>query len=75
MYRTLAWYCLQKHVDVHDEKAVAALCRKWKTTLACVDNQVRLLRGRLLSRRGNPHRGNQRGGRAHRRPCPGCASG
>jgi len=21
---------LQKHVDVHDEKAVAALCRKWK---------------------------------------------
>jgi len=43
MYRTLAWYCLQKHVDVHDEKAVAALCRKWKTSLACVDNQVRLL--------------------------------
>src|SRR6266850_7439553 len=43
MYRTLAWYCLQKHVDVHDEKAVAALCRKWKAWLACVDNQVRLL--------------------------------
>ena len=43
MYRTLAWYCLQKKVDVHDEKAVAALCRKWKTSLACVDNQVRLL--------------------------------
>ena len=43
MYRTLAWYCLQKNVDVHDEKAVAALCRKWKTSLACVDNQVRLL--------------------------------
>jgi cytidylate kinase len=43
MYRTLAWYCLQKHVDVHDEKAVAALCRKWKTSLTCVDNQVRLL--------------------------------
>lgn len=43
MYRTLAWYCLQKNVNVHDEKAVAALCRKWKTSLACVDNQVRLL--------------------------------
>jgi cytidylate kinase len=43
MYRTLAWYCLQKHVDVHDQKAVTALCRKWKTSLECVDNQVRLL--------------------------------
>jgi cytidylate kinase len=43
MYRTLAWYCLQKGVDVHDAKAVAALCRKWKTKLVCVENQVRLL--------------------------------
>lgn len=43
MYRTLAWYCLQKKVDVHDAKAVAALCRKWKTSLECVDNQARLL--------------------------------
>ncbi len=43
MYRTLAWYCLKNNVDVHNEKAVAALCRKWKTSLACVDNQVRLL--------------------------------
>ncbi len=43
MYRTLAWYCLQKGVDVDDPKAVAALCRRWKTTLVCVDNQVRLL--------------------------------
>ncbi len=43
MYRTLAWYCLQKRVDVHDEKAVAALCRKWKTSLECVNNQVHLL--------------------------------
>ena len=24
MYRTLAWYCLQNHVDVREEKAVAA---------------------------------------------------
>jgi cytidylate kinase len=37
MYRTLAWYCLQKKVDVDDEKAVAAACRKWKTSLECVE--------------------------------------
>jgi cytidylate kinase len=43
MYRTLAWHCLQKGVDVHDGKAVAALCRKWKTKLVCVENHVRLL--------------------------------
>src|SRR5207302_11503464 len=43
MYRTLAWYCLQKGVDPHDAKAVAALCRKWKTKLVCVDKHVRLL--------------------------------
>jgi cytidylate kinase len=36
MYRTLAWYCLQKRVDIHDAKTVAALCRKWKTKLECV---------------------------------------
>ena len=47
MYRTLAWYCLLKHVDVNDEKAVAAVCRKWKTKLECANNDglhaVRLL--------------------------------
>jgi len=37
MYRTLAWHCLQKRVDVHDAKAVAALGRKWKTSLECVE--------------------------------------
>jgi cytidylate kinase len=37
MYRTLAWHCLQKRVDVHDAKAVAVLCRKWKTKLECVE--------------------------------------
>jgi len=37
MYRTLAWHCLQKRADVHDAKAVAALCRKWKTSLECVE--------------------------------------
>jgi cytidylate kinase len=43
MYRTLAWHCLRKRVDVHDEKAVATLCRRWKTELVCIDNHVRLL--------------------------------
>ena len=47
MYRTLAWYCLLKHVDVNDEKAVAAACRKWKTKLECAEvnglSSVRLL--------------------------------
>jgi cytidylate kinase len=43
MYRTLAWHCLQKGVDVHDEKAVAGACRRWKTSLECVDRQVHLL--------------------------------
>jgi len=43
MYRTLAWYCLKHGVDVNDEKAVATACRKWKTTLECVENHVRLL--------------------------------
>lgn len=43
MYRTLAWHCLQKQVDVLDAPAVAALCRKWKTTLECLEGEVRLL--------------------------------
>jgi len=43
MYRTLAWYCLQKRIDAHDAQAVWTACRKWKTQLICVDQQVRLL--------------------------------
>jgi cytidylate kinase len=43
MYRTLAWHCLQKRIDVSDAKAVAAACRKWKTSLVCMDDRVRLL--------------------------------
>lgn len=43
MYRTLAWYCLRKQIDVDDSAAVATACRKWKTELVCVDNQMRLL--------------------------------
>jgi cytidylate kinase len=37
MYRTLAWYCLQKRVDVDNEKAVANACRRWKTSLQCAE--------------------------------------
>lgn len=43
MYRTFAWYCLQKKVDIHDAKAVSALCRRWKTKLECVHRRVHLL--------------------------------
>jgi CMP/dCMP kinase len=43
MYRTLAWHCLQKKVDAENAKAVAAACRRWKTTLICVEGRVRLL--------------------------------
>jgi cytidylate kinase len=43
MYRTLAWYCLQHHIDPQNPRAVASACRRWKTSLACVDNAVRLL--------------------------------
>jgi cytidylate kinase len=43
MYRTLAWHCLKAGVDVHDAKAVANACRRWKTALTCMDGRVRLL--------------------------------
>ncbi|MGV3771799.1 MAG: (d)CMP kinase [Verrucomicrobiales bacterium] len=43
MYRTLAWYCLKHNINVHDTKAVGSVCKKWKTTLDCVDGAVRLL--------------------------------
>jgi cytidylate kinase len=43
MYRTLAWHCLQKKIDVHNAKAVSAACRRWKTSLECVDKKVHLL--------------------------------
>jgi cytidylate kinase len=43
MYRTLAWHCVRKRIDVHDAKAVAAACRWWKASLVCVDGHVRLL--------------------------------
>ena len=42
MYRTLAWHCLNEKIDVHDEKAVAGACRRWKTSLECVNGHVHL---------------------------------
>jgi len=43
MYRALAWYCLQNKIDVHEPKAVAAACRKWKTSLENRNCHVHLL--------------------------------
>ena len=37
MYRTLAWYCLQNKIDADNDKAVITACKKWKTTLECVE--------------------------------------
>lgn len=51
MYRTLAWYCLRKRVNLQEPKAIAAACRQWKTRLACVNNQVRLLVDRYYPQR------------------------
>src|ERR1017187_4061558 len=42
MYRTLAWHCLKQRVDVQDAKAVATLCRRWKTSLKCADGNAYL---------------------------------
>ena len=42
MYRTLSWYCLKHGIDVHNAKAVAAACRKWQTSLECVEAHVQL---------------------------------
>ena len=43
MYRTLAWYCLKKKIDVHDAKAVGNACKKWNARLDCVEEKVILL--------------------------------
>lgn len=43
MYRTLAWYCLRRQVDIHNPKAVAGTLRRWKTQLVTADGEVRLL--------------------------------
>lgn len=44
MYRTLAWYCVKQGIDVQDDKAVAALCRRWKTQLICNDGDIKSAR-------------------------------
>lgn len=44
MYRTLAWYCLKKNIDVNDHKAVASLCRRWKSELKCIEGDLRHVR-------------------------------
>ena len=43
MYRTLAWHCLLKGVDLADESAISRLCQDWETVLVCEDGHVRLL--------------------------------
>ena len=42
MYRSLAWHCLEKDVDLGDAKAIASLCRRWKTELKNDDGHIRL---------------------------------
>ena len=42
MYRSLAWHCREKDVDLGDEKAIASLCRRWKTELKNDDGHIRL---------------------------------
>lgn len=42
MYRSLAWFCLEKEVDLSDDKAIASLCRRWKTELKNDDGHIRL---------------------------------
>jgi cytidylate kinase len=48
MYRTLAWHCLKKRVDIHEPKAVAAACRRWKTSFECVETKSHLRAVHLL---------------------------
>lgn len=43
MYRTLAWYCLKKGINVRDAAAVSVACEQWPAALSCVNNTVRLL--------------------------------
>ncbi|MDP6338428.1 MAG: (d)CMP kinase, partial [Verrucomicrobiota bacterium] len=37
-----AWHCLEKDVDLGDNKAIASLCRRWKTELKNDDGHIRL---------------------------------
>ena len=42
MYRNLAWHCLENDGDLGDAKAIASLCRRWKTELKNDDGHIRL---------------------------------
>jgi cytidylate kinase len=42
MYRTLAWYCLDRGIDVNDEDAVSSAVRTWGAQLADRDHALRL---------------------------------
>ena len=42
MYRSLAWHCLENDVDLGDDKAIASLCRRWKTELKNDEGHIRL---------------------------------
>jgi|TARA_B100002003_G_scaffold2199_1_gene2080 cytidylate kinase len=42
MYRSLAWHCLKKGVKLENVKAIASLCRRWKTELRNDDGDIRL---------------------------------
>lgn len=41
MYRALAWRCRQLGTDLDDPKAVAAVCRRWKTRLHVAEGDPR----------------------------------
>ena len=42
MYRSLAWYCLVKEVDLENDKAITSMCRRWKTELKNEGGHIRL---------------------------------
>jgi cytidylate kinase len=74
MYRTLAWHALRQGVDPRDAKAVATLCRKWKTSLQCADHQVILrVSSYYRKRKSAPPKSAPPCRRSP--PCPPCANG
>jgi len=54
MYRTLAWYCLFKKVDVHDPKAVAASCASGRPSDVRAGHVRLLVNGRYARRKSAP---------------------
>jgi cytidylate kinase len=43
MYRTLAWHCIHRKINVKNASSVARSCTHWKPKLEVVGNQVRLI--------------------------------